>query len=148
MMNWNFKRTNHGAFTMRKFQQSLVLQSLLATTLLAATFGCTGGSGDEQTKESPAAKKVYLHTVSTMDLVDRRSYAADLDASTEITLYPLVAERIVSFPVEDGDKVEAGQVIARIRAAGIKKSIAQVEAELEALEKTLSSQKRELERSA
>ncbi|MBN2528640.1 MAG: efflux RND transporter periplasmic adaptor subunit [Deltaproteobacteria bacterium] len=94
-----------------------------------------------------ALKKVQVETVARMEIVDRRSYTADLEASTEVTLYPLLAERIVSFPVEEGDRVVAGQVIARIRAAGIKKSIAQMQAEIESLDETIGSQKRELERS-
>ncbi len=113
--------------------------------------GCDGKKGVDKNRKAAAvetAKKVLVQSLKTMDMVDRRSYAADLEASTEITLYPLVAERIVSFPVEEGDRVEAGQVVARIRAASIKKSIAQMQAEIESLDQTIGSQKRELERSA
>ena len=119
--------------------------------LLLALGSCSEKGASPAKKDDIAAaakKKVLVHTMTTMDMVDRRSYVADLEASTEITLYPLVAERIVSFPVEEGERVEAGQVIARIRAAGIKKNIAQMQAEIESLDQTIGSQKRELERSA
>jgi multidrug efflux pump subunit AcrA (membrane-fusion protein) len=125
---------------------------VLTVSLVLCLVGCTedkrADTGKKDAAPVEAAKKVLVQSLRTMDMVDRRSYAANLEASTEITLYPLVAERIVSFPVEEGDRVEAGQVVARIRAASIKKSIAQMQAEIESLDQTIGSQKRELERSA
>ena len=92
-------------------------------------------------------KKVRLSPLSKRDIVDKRTYAADLEASTEVTLYPMIADRIVSFPWEDGDPIKAGQTVARIKAAGLKKGIVQMQAEIESLDRTIENQNRELERS-
>ena len=128
--------------------------ALLCISISMTISACSSENSDKESNEKSAAvatkpqsKKVRVHTLSTRRLVDRRSYAADLEASTEITLYPLMAERIVSFPFEDGDRVKARQIVARIRAAGVKKGIAQMQAELESLDRTLENQDRELKRS-
>ncbi|MBN2716980.1 MAG: efflux RND transporter periplasmic adaptor subunit [Deltaproteobacteria bacterium] len=140
----------------RRFKP-LLLAGLVAILPVPGATACSSGNTTADANASKGAntsigndraKKVILHTVSTMDMVDKRVYSADLEASSEVTLYPLVAERIVSFPVSEGDRVHAGQVVARIRAASIKKSIAQMQAEIESLDQTIGSQKRELERSA
>ncbi|MBN2527433.1 MAG: efflux RND transporter periplasmic adaptor subunit [Deltaproteobacteria bacterium] len=128
-----------------------VLCGLTGFFTLFATASCSSGekkNAAQSTGDNDTAKNVILYTVTTMDIMDKRAYAADLEASTEVTLYPLVAERIVSFPVEEGDRVRKGDMIAKIRAASIKKSIAQMQAEIEALDQDLMSQKRELERSS
>lgn len=130
---------------------TLVLNGLVGVCTVCVAVSCSPGekkAASQSIADDETAKNVILHTVTAMDLVDKRAYAADLEASTEITLYPLVAERIVSFPVEEGDRVRRGDVIAKIRAASIKKSIAQMQAEIEALDQDLTSQKRELDRSS
>lgn len=124
----------------------------LASSAIVLSCSSSKAGGSDSTESSaasaaPELKKVRVHSVSTRNVVDKRTYAADLEASVEVTLYPLMAERIASFPWEDGDRVKAGQTIARIRSAGLKKGIAQMQAEIEALDRTLENQRRDLDRS-
>ena len=141
---------------MLKSQQTIsrlrhnLLCAIWCGVLMASFPACSSKNGDTPKNGDTAQvlKRVRVTAATTMDVVDRRSYAADLEASTEITLYPLVAERIVSFPVEEGDRVKKGDVIAKIRAATLKKSIVQMQAEIEALDQNLASQKREMARSS
>ena len=129
-----------------------VSMSGIGVILTVITLVSCSSREDVKSKQAPAddvtVKNVYLHTVASTNLVDKRSYAADLEATMEVSLYPLVAERIVSFPVDEGDRVRKGDVIAKIRAASIKKSITQMQAEIEALDQNLKSQKRELDRAS
>ena len=124
-----------------------ILCAIIASSLTSCVSKESAGATEKTDQAKSKTKKIRIHTVSSRSIVDKRSYAADLEATTEVTLYPLIAERIVSFPFEDGDRVKAGQIVARIRSAGLKKGIAQVKAEIESLDRTLENQSRELARS-
>mgnify|MGYP001425634984 CR=1 FL=1 len=124
-------------------QTTFCAASILLLALLAA--GCSK-KADAAGDAADQVRSVDYVTVTTAPIVERRIYTGDLEATASVALYPLLQERIVSFPVEEGTEVKAGQVIALIRAASLKESRAQTQAQIEALDETLASQSRELER--
>ncbi len=135
-------------------RQYLVWRSLiLVAAVSTAAASCDAPDGEKNPSEEASVssasklKKVRVSSLTKREIVDKRTYAADLEASTEVTLYPMIADRILSFPWEDGDPIKAGQTVARIKASGLKKGIAQMQAEIESLDQTIDNQSRELERS-
>ncbi len=110
--------------------------------------GCSSPAGADTSAgdADPRLKTVHVSRIATDDIVDRRRYTGGLQASAEVELYPLLSERIIGFPVEDGDSVDAGQTVVRIRAAGLRHNQAQMLAEIESLNETIANQKTELER--
>ena len=91
-------------------------------------------------------RNVEFTTITTGKIEDRRVYTGGLKASATVAMYPLLSERIVTFPVEEGTEVKAGEVIAQIRATGIRQSTNQMKAQIESLDATLAGMDRELSR--
>jgi len=138
---------------MSKCRMSSGAPTAISVTLLmvaATSSGCMerpAAATEAGSRGEDARRAVEVHTVGTGDVVDSRGYFAGVEASSRVTLYPLMSERILELAVEDGDEVKAGQVIARIRSASLKKSIAQMNAEIESIDSTITNQERDLERS-
>jgi len=115
---------------------------LLAGVLLP---GCPQQGGAAKPKEEPA-KTVRIHTVGRADIDDILSYPADLRPSAEVKVFSMVPDRIVSFPWEDGAEIEKGERIAIIRTEGLSQGVAQLDAQLEALDIQVKNYEDELNR--
>lgn len=120
------------------------LIALIALGLAAG--GCAKESQAEA--KNAAARPVQVRT----EPVQRRSFTSTiqltstLEPAAQVTLYAQVAERILHFPLDNGDPVRKGQVVARVRSETLKQALQQIGAEIESLDVQISSNKRELER--
>ncbi|TXD35000.1 biotin/lipoyl-binding protein [Lujinxingia vulgaris] len=70
-----------------------------------------GGSGDE----APSAPRVTVEPVRATNLYDTLTLMGSVQAADEIIIQPEVSGRVVSLPIEDGQRVERGQVLLRLR---------------------------------
>ncbi|MFO8071008.1 MAG: efflux RND transporter periplasmic adaptor subunit [Polyangia bacterium] len=127
---------------------SAAIAAVVFAIAASLQIGCSPPVGADTSPgdAGPRLKTVHVSEIETADIVDRRRYTGGLEASAEVELYPLLSERIVDFPVEEGEQVAAGQTVARIRAVGLRYGQAQMLAEIESLNETIANQKRELER--
>lgn len=123
--------------------------------LVLATIGCSGGG----TRQAPppggdaaAAGDAGLAVAVRVTPVERRTLrrvlrtTADLKPEREVKVASLVSERIVSFGVENGDFVEKGAVIAVIRSDALQQAIAQLDAEIAAVDAELTAKRLDLNR--
>ncbi len=134
--------TIHGRF---RNTSLLLTAGLTALGLLA---GCDGAPGEAAAATAPAATPVHAEIVGRADLTRELVYVADLQASASVAVYSTVADRVVEFPFEDGDEVDAGQRLAVIRSDGLDRGLAQVAAQLEGLEAQVAQAESEVRRSA
>lgn len=111
--------------------------------LLAVVIGCGKPAVQEAVEPS---RPVRVHAVERVDLETVLVYGAELLASTEVKLFAQVLDRILSFPVEDGDFVEKGDVIALIRREGMDRGLEQIGAQLASLDVQIRNLESELER--
>lgn len=126
--------------------------SVLWTLTLAASL-CLACGSDETAGEAAAdaEQDVQRRTVVTA-IAEQIEFRETVDLSAEITPWAAVnvaAEatgRIVELPVEVGDRIAEGAVVARIDDAMLKTELAQAEAQLNQAKATLSQAERDLER--
>ncbi len=85
-------------------------------------------------KESEPARPVRVQAVERADLETVLVYGAELLPSVEVKLFSTIMDRILSFPFEDGDVVEKGDVIALIRREGMDRGLEQLGAQLASLD--------------
>lgn len=97
--------------------------------------GAAGGGGRGGGAQ-PAAVEVAPVEVGRLE--GRRAYSAALEARALVTIAPKVAGTITSLPVDLGDTVERGQVIARLDGDEFAQAAAQAEAELEVVRAQLA----------
>lgn len=132
--------------------QKQTAMSLLAATLvtcgaivLASLMGC----GEATSKKAPETikKAVQVEPVTRTDMAEVLTYVADLKPFVEVKLYSPVPDRILRFPVHEGDEVRQGQLIALVRKEGMDKGLEQIGAQMDALDVQLGNLEGELERS-
>ncbi len=104
--------------------------------LLAAALLMTGcGSTQPEAQAAPLSQEepatpVEVAKVETGDITQVFSYAGDLQPKDDVNLVPGAAGRITDVLVEVGDKVEAGQSIAKIEQDNYAAQLKQAEAGL------------------
>lgn len=111
----------------------VVVVALAGLAWLRSGSAAGGGRGGET---SPAA--VEVATIEVGCLEGRRAYSATLEARARVTIAPKVAGTIVSLPVDLGDLVARGDVIARLDSAEFGQAAAQAEAEMEVVRAQLA----------
>lgn len=97
------------------------------------------GEGGSRGGVQPAAVEVAPVTIGRLE--GRRAYSATLEARALVTVAPKVAGTITRLPVDLGDIVERGQVIAQLDSDEYAQASAQAEAELEVVRARLSEAK-------
>lgn len=131
------------------------MAALLILCLALATFGCSGGGTKSSQPDNPdaaAAEDAGLTVAVRVAPVERRTLrrvlrtTADLKPEREVKVASLVSERIVSFNVENGDFIEKGEVIAVIRSDALQQAIAQLDAEIAAVDAELTARRLDLNR--
>lgn len=98
-----------------------------ATLLLAACYSATDGDWRDDQQEIPAVEAVQVRQ-GTLPLEER--LAGSVLARNQTEIYPEVSGRIVEVLVNDGDRVEAGAPLVRLRATELEEQLRQAEAGL------------------
>lgn len=107
-------------------------QITLLLGLALALAGCKGGDAAQKKKKERPPVAVQVMELQPRSIVRTLSYDGDVQGEHEVRVFAQVAERILSLPVEEGDAVKQGQVLAILRAEtlseGVRSAIAAVEA--------------------
>lgn len=128
---------------------------ILLFCLCLAAFGCSGGSGAREgavdgSQEAPdggeSAVAVRVAPVERRTLRRVLRTTADLRPEREVKVASLVSERIVTFNVENGDFIDKGEVLAVIRSDALQQAIAQLDAEIAAVDAELTARRLDLNR--
>lgn len=125
----------------------------LAATLLGAAVACfssCSGSthADSQSGPSPSGQvrpRVGVVKPERKDLTRKIDLPGTLAAFNEATLYGKVAGYLRAIPVDKGDRVRTGQMLATIEVPEMAKEVEQAEALLKEAVATLNRSKAELE---
>jgi membrane fusion protein (multidrug efflux system) len=118
------------------------LSAALATGWLLAACG-----GDEiAPPAAQTAPPVMVETVQVRDVVDRIEATGQLVAKAEATVAAQVAGQVTSIAVEEGDSVEAGQVLLEIDPERRNLEVADAQARLSEARANVAEGKREVER--
>lgn len=123
---------------MRRLASSLIL-CLLVTLLLLA--GCGDKASQLERHEAAVAERVVRVPVTRVTEEDfERSITGtgSLRAEKRTRIQPHVSGQLVALPVEIGDVVEAGQVLARVRAEEYEDEVARASAALEVAQARLA----------
>jgi membrane fusion protein (multidrug efflux system) len=112
--------------------------------LVILTFGCQKKEDAEQKAENGLL--VPIEELKTMDLDYHLNRVGTLEAKESVTVKSEAEETVVGIFFEEGDAVEAGQLLAKLDDAKIKTTIQQLEARLRQLELQLANSERTLER--
>lgn len=123
-----------------------LLLLLVASLGLATACESDGPSGEaEEDQEAPT---VPVEAVAArQDAIEAfYSATATLEADGEAAVVPRVGGRITAIEVEEGDRVEAGDVLARIDDERLKLELARAEADLRRLRQDLERQREMHER--
>lgn len=110
---------------------AVVALAVLVARRLMADSGATARGG-----ATPAAVEVGPIRIGSIE--ERRVFSGTLEARARVSIAPKVAGTVVSLPVDLGDVITRGQVIARIDAAEFEQAVAQAEAELEVARASLT----------
>jgi membrane fusion protein, multidrug efflux system len=121
------------------------LPILLAMVLVSGAVGCNGRSVAKE-KETPLVA-VQVMTIVPRSIAQVLNYDADVQGELEIKVFPLVSERILSLPVDEGDKVKKGQLLAVLRADALSEGVRSAIASVDAARADQNSIKDELNRS-
>ena len=97
-------------------QIRLSLAGLLCALALLGAGGCDRGTESDPEDEKEEPRAVRVETVRSGAVTRWLSYVADIAGEAEIRVFSAVPDRIVRLNVREGDEVEAGDVIASIRA--------------------------------
>jgi RND family efflux transporter MFP subunit len=122
--------------------QSAAVVGLAGSTAVLAA--CKRDAKAEAEKKD--VKTVRVEPVGRADIDDILVYPADLKPSAEVRVFSRLADRILAFPWKDGDEVKRGSRIAVIRTEGISQGVAQVAAQMDALDVQMENQEAELKR--
>lgn len=120
----------------RGVKVSLSLVSLVAIALLVyAYFPTSQAQSDAAPNKSDTPKPVPVHVITVQQgaISQQTTATGDILAAAKVGVFSKVEGRIRAFGVEQGDTVQAGQVIAQIDDAELKARRERAVAELDAL---------------
>lgn len=123
---------------MRKF-------SVLAALILSCSLmGCNQEEQNSGAMSDNVLKvAVETSTVTTTSFTRTRAYVGNVTAWKQVKVIPLASERILEYPWENGDFVEQGAMIARIRNEVSKKGLEALNAQVKSIDAQLAAAKRE-----
>ena len=117
-----------------------------AAVALAAVALVAACGGPAPSSARPAAPALASAPVELREVELTRSAEAVVEAVRQSTVAAQIAGRIVDLPFDVGDRVQKGQVIARIDERAASQALAQSEAQLRAAESTLANARAGYER--
>ena len=99
---------------MKSTSRWLATGALTCACVLAFS-GCDKFKGGDEEKKKDPPVPVQVHEVAASSIASTLRYNADIRAERQVRVFSQVPERIVSLPVEEGDRVKKGQVLAVVR---------------------------------
>jgi len=111
-----------------------LLSLLLTALLLQGCMGAAEGRQDEKAVEEDPAIPVEAATVSSGDMAAFYTGTASLEADLQSVVVSQITGVVLEILAEEGDFVEAGQVLARVETDRYRLAVAQANATLKRLE--------------
>lgn len=124
----------------------IILLVGLAGAFAAITFANRGPSVDLKSPPQAESRRVKATAVEKTDPVRRIRFSGETRAVNRVKLSFTLGERVVSRPVEVGDHVEAGQVLARLDDGKIVHLLAESEASLREIDAKINQINRDYKR--
>jgi len=119
----------------------------VATFVLAIGIaGCSGKEAKKAEEEGANSVPVTVEKVGIAEVRTVLTYGADLAPSASIRLLSLITDTILSYPWQSGDEIAKGQIVAVMKTDGIKQGLAQIDAQVTALDVQIANLKSELAR--
>lgn len=119
---------------------------LVAISACAGLGLLTGCANSEAAALQEPAKAVRVEPLARADIEDLLAYPADLKPQAEVRIFSRIADRILSFPWEDGQSIRRNQRVVIIRTSGLGQGLEQVVAQTDALDAQIEHQELELSR--
>ncbi len=117
----------------RRSRYLLSLILMTSTALMACGQGPDGDKGDDEEEEATPVP-VEVAIVETGDVVAEYSGTASLEAEQEAQVVAKVGGEVIALEVEEGDPVQAGQVLARLDGDRLRLELGRAHANLRKLE--------------
>ncbi len=133
---------------MRKFSilAALVLSCGMLTSCSMLGLGEEDDANSGAMSDEVAAVAVETTTVTTTSFTRSRAYVGNVTAGKQVKVIPLASERILEYPWENGDFVQQGEMIARIRNEVSKKGLEALNAQIKSVDAQLKAAEREAAR--
>lgn len=101
------------------------LKVIVLLSVLALIVGCqNAGQQDEEINRIP----VKVTEIGLGEVKQSLSYNGDINAEYEVRVFSKIPDRIEKYYVDEGDKIKAGQPIAKVLATQIEQAVLQAEA--------------------
>ncbi len=114
----------------KRSQVSNGIRMVTAASLAVLLGFCAGCAGDPVEKQ-PVARPVKMLTLGLGGGADSREYPGKVEAAQNSEMAFEVAGKIVEFPVEEGQRVEKGDVLVRLDPRDFENAAAAARAEME-----------------
>ncbi|WP_372020351.1 efflux RND transporter periplasmic adaptor subunit [Tistrella mobilis] len=111
---------------------AVLFRSVSAAALIVAAVGLAGCKEQTRADALPPERPVKVATVRYASTAETRDFVGVIRARTESALGFRVAGKLVERPVDVGDRVTAGQVVARLDRTDLALQVRSAEAELDA----------------
>lgn len=123
-------------------------KSLLATTIaMLAALVALSACEDEQVAEAPEiVRPVKAIKIGDASVLQQRWFPGRAQAAREVELSFRVAGPLIEFPVNVGDRIEAGDVLARIDPATFKAEVDRIAANVNRAQASLQNARLQLQR--
>lgn len=114
-----------------KIDVTIIANVLGALTLLILLSGCANNEGDN---DSPELRPVRYQKVTPGQTENERTFSGIVSAGTESRLSFKIAGTVEEIPVEVGDKIEEGDLLATLEAEDYRLKVQKAESALEKAE--------------
>ena len=128
-------------------RKSIVVKALVAGTVLSTLFACQGAKKEETAKtEAYGATPVKVVQVVRQKISEKLTYTGTLEAWQKITITPDIGGKVAKIYVEEGQRVERGQLLAEMDVESIQLQLKQTEAAQAVAEANFKNASRNKER--
>jgi len=128
-------------------KKSIVVKALVAGTVLSTLFACQGAKKEETAKtEAYGATPVKVVQVVRQKISEKLTYTGTLEAWQKITITPDIGGKVAKIYVEEGQRVERGQLLAEMDVESIQLQLKQTEAAQAVAEANFKNASRNKER--
>ncbi|HKJ66477.1 MAG TPA: efflux RND transporter periplasmic adaptor subunit [bacterium] len=118
---------------------------IIASALMFISIQCSRDTaGEEVTSEEVVP--VELIPVRTQTMYNSINLVGDINADQEVRIFSKIADRIIRFDVDMGDRVQKGSLIAIVENSSIRSQVNQAESNLEQARSQLENLKSEFNR--
>lgn len=117
-----------------------------AGVLCLFLFSCQSQEQDETQAESMGAARVTVYRISKQRISEKRMFTGVIEAWQTMNITPEVGGRIAKITVQEGDKVQKGQLLAELDTRAARLQLEQAEAAVAVVQANYNDAKKNMER--